>query len=352
MRLFDLYIENLEIPFRVPFEHASATRAMTEAVLVTAETEDKLQGIGEGCPRRYVTGETLETAYDFFKVHRPDLLNIGTLDDLKSWVEINRIEIDKNPAAFCAVELSLLAVLAKQLEQSIDTLLSLPDLSGEFRYTGVIGARNPKNFQTQLQQYLRLGFTDFKVKVFGDEKKDRANILAVRRCGHDNVRVRLDANNLWSDWREAATYIKTLDYPFFGLEEPLGVRDFGGCKTLFEELEIPIILDESFTKQRDFDHIHTNPESWIINIRISKMGGILRSLAVAEESKKQGIPIIVGAQVGETSILTRAALTIANNFRSILLAQEGAFGTYLLERDVIDPPIIFGKGGILTAEQI
>lgn len=30
-----------------------------------------------------------------------------------------------------------------------------------------------------------------------------------------------------------------------------------------------------------------------------------------------------------------------------LVAQEGAFGTHLLERDVVDPPLMFGPGGIL-----
>jgi hypothetical protein len=46
-------------------------------------------------------------------------------------------------------------------------------------------------------------------------------------------------------------------------------------------------------------------------------------------------------------MLTRAALTIANSARDILVAQEGAFGTHLLAHDVIDPPLMFGAGGIL-----
>jgi hypothetical protein len=29
------------------------------------------------------------------------------------------------------------------------------------------------------------------------------------------------------------------------------------------------------------------------------------------------------------------------------VAQEGAFGTFLLARDVCDPPLMFGPGGIL-----
>ncbi len=352
MQLRNLSIENLNIPFKVSFQHSSAVRTATEAVLVTAETEDSLQGIGEGCPRRYVTGETLDTAHNFFNNYRPGFLNIGALKDLKAWVENHQQEIDKNPAVFCAVELALLDVLAKQLGQSVETLLSVSELSGEFRYTGVIGARNPESFQTQLQQYLDLGFTEFKVKVFGDAEIDQSNIMAIKRCSRDDIRVRLDANNFWSDWVEATSYIKMLDYPFIGLEEPLGVHQYDDCRKIFEELGIRIILDESFTKQEDFEQIKADPEPWVINIRISKMGGILRSLAIAEESNKYDIPIIIGAQVGETSILTRAALTVANNYRNVLLAQEGAFGTYLLEYDVIDPPISFGKDGILKAKQI
>lgn len=82
------------------------------------------------------------------------------------------------------------------------------------------------------------------------------------------------------------------------------------------------------------------------------MGGILRSLALANKARLNGIPIIIGAQVGETSVLTRAALTVANANRDILLSQEGAFGTNLLERDIVDPSIKFGLNGIVDANQL
>ena len=52
--------------------------------------------------------------------------------------------------------------------------------------------------------------------------------------------------------------------------------------------------------------------------------------------------------MGETSILTRAALTVANQYCEILQAQEGAFGTYLLEHDITDTSLMFGKGGKLN----
>jgi hypothetical protein len=40
---------------------------------------------------------------------------------------------------------------------------------------------------------------------------------------------------------------------------------------------------------------------------------------------------------------------VASAARELLVAQEGAFGTHLLERDVCDPPLMFGAGGVLDA---
>jgi hypothetical protein len=86
--------------------------------------------------------------------------------------------------------------------------------------------------------------------------------------------------------------------------------------------------------------------------RISKMGGLFWSLELLDLVRRCGLRVIIGAHVGETSLLTRAALTIANVARDVLVAQEGAFGTHLLEHDVIDPPIMFGFGGTLETSQL
>src|SRR5690606_38694816 len=82
--------------------------------------------------------------------------------------------------------------------------------------------------------------------------------------------------------------------------------------------------------------------------RFSKMGGLLRSLAIAEECRKHSIKFIIGAQVGETSILTRAAISLANVYRDSLIAQERAYGIHLLEHDITDNPIMFGKNGAVN----
>ena len=73
-----------------------------------------------------------------------------------------------------------------------------------------------------------------------------------------------------------------------------------------------------------------------------------RALDVVRAACAAGHRVIVGAQVGETSLLTRAALPVAEAAGPALVAMEGGFGTLLLTRDVCDPPLMFGAGGRLV----
>ena len=348
MKLSCLVLVEPQIPFKTVFKHASASRSRMESVIAIAESESGLKGYGEGCPRFYVTGETIETAFEFVETHLKNILKISNSDDLQNWVIQNQHLLNKNPSAWCAVELAVLDLLAKENEKSVESLLSLNELSGSFQYSGVLGVNSYEAFKTQFDQYCRMGLYDYKVKVSGDFEEDFKKISLIKNKNVPNIRVRLDANNLWKYSTEAIRYIRELKFPFFAIEEPLKVENYEGGLKIFEALKIPIILDESFRFIEQLDYIQKTPQAWIINLRISKMGGILRSLSILQEAQKRGIPFIVGAQVGETSILTRAALTVVNAFRRIILAQEGAFGTLLLERDIVDDPIMFGPHGQLS----
>ena len=343
---------NLEIPFKQAFAHATATRSCTESVLVMAQTAKGVVGLGEGCPRSYVTGETVHTVKCFFDSYRTVWESFKSFEDLTTWLITNSQIIDKNPAGWCAVELAFLDCWGQEQGESIEAFLNLQDMTEPFYYSAVLGTKNGATFHKQAKQFAALDFRDFKVKVTGNFEADQKNIEVLNNLSIKNLRIRLDANNFWKSAEEAGDYLQRLNYQFLAIEEPLQAGDYDGCRQLCQQLGCRIILDESFLRMGQFQHVQNDPESWIINIRISKMGGILRALAIAEKAKSVGIPIIIGAQVGETSILTRAALTVANHYRDILLTQEGAFGTYLLGHDITDPSLMFGKGGRLDPHVI
>ena len=345
MKIDSIRCDSLNIPFTTTFRHASAERAATQTVWVSAHAEGET-GYGEGCPREYVTGETLQSAAAFCARHLGDWCgSIRDLASLREWSQRQCGEIDRNPAAWAAVELALLDLIGRSEGRSVESLLGAPPLEGHFRYSAVLGDAQSDAFRAQLAAYVKAGFLDFKIKLSGDAARDRAKVKALIDAGVVNVRA--DANNLWEDADAALRALEALEFRFGGIEEPLHAGDIAGMARLAAALDTRIVLDESVLRAGQLDVLAEQPERWIVNLRISKMGGVLRSLKLVSELRKRGLRLIIGAHVGETSLLTRAALSVANAARDLLVAQEGAFGTHLLARDPVDPPLMFGAAGVL-----
>jgi L-Ala-D/L-Glu epimerase len=344
-----LQLTPLRVPFTMAFRHASAERTETSSLWVEATSARGATGYGESCPRPYVTGETVDSARAFFARHDGALRStIVDLPSLRDWMARHDDELDRNPAAWCAIELAILDLLAKEQGRTVDALLSLPPLAGEFHYSAVLGDADARTFEALAARFQRQGFTDFKIKLSGDVHRDLDKVAALRRLSPQPRRTRVDANNLWHDAEEATGFLISLEHRFFAVEEPIRPNEYAGLARIADALDCRVILDESCLRADQIGELPGAPDRWLINVRVSKMGGLLRSLDVVATARRAGVGIIVGAQVGETSLLTRAALTVASAAGDARVAQEGAFGTFLLERDVCDPPLMFSAGGVLA----
>jgi L-Ala-D/L-Glu epimerase len=335
----------LTIPFAVAFRHASADRRETAAIWVEAR-DGELIGFGEGCPRPYVTGETVESALAFVAVHQEAVSRaVVDLPSLRAWMAAHGDEIDRHPAAWCALELALLDLLAKRAGVTVDALLGLPPLAPVFRYTAVLGIAAEPAFSTMVRAYAAKGFADYKLKLSGDVREDGLRYRAIADVA--GARIRVDANNRWSGADEAIAALRALPGTPIGIEEPIDAGNVVGLMRIADSLGVPVVMDESVTRVWQVMALPPPADQWIVNVRVSKMGGLLRSLEVVRLARERGLRIIVGAQVGETSLLTRVGLTVATAAGTLLVGQEGAFGTRLLTRDVCDPPLMFGAGGVL-----
>jgi L-Ala-D/L-Glu epimerase len=348
MMLESLKASTIAIPFKTTFKHAAAARSATQTFWVEVRGQDGSIGFGEGCPREYVSAESMSGAKAFFDAHRHEWLSsIRDLASLVDWVARRRLEIDANPAAWSAVELALLDLLGKTEGRSVESLLGLAELEGSFRYTAVLGDATPPEFEAQLARYQDAGFRQYKIKLSGDRARDLAKVRILNEARVAPGAVRADANNLWADADVALRFLAKLDFPFFALEEPLRAGDYAGMQRIGLEFGAHIILDESLLRADQLDRLVASPEQWLVNVRVSKMGGLLRSLDIVRAARRGGLKVIVGAHVGETGLLSRAALTVASTARDILIGQEGAFGTHLLGYDLVEPQIMFGAAGIL-----
>jgi len=348
----ELRLDCLCIPFKVAFKHASAERRATLSVWVEARAANGTVGFGEGAPRDYVSGETLATASAFFHRHRAALAALRDLASLRTWLAANQAEVDANPAVWCAIETALLDLFSKQARCSIEHTLGLPLLTGKPRYSAILGAGDVASSLAQFAHYRALGMTDFKVKIGLDRHRDHDTFAALRARAGTVCRFRLDANNAWRDAATAIDYLRGIAAEGCPIEEPLAAGDIAGMRAIASALGSPIVLDESVLRREQLDPLAGDTQTWIVNVRVSKMGGLLRSLALIDHARALGLRIVVGAQVGETSVLTRMALTAAMHAGRHLYAQEGAFGTHLLQTDVCTPALMFGAGGILDLDRL
>ena len=343
----------LKLKLKTAFRHAAATRYEGESIWVQAK-RNKNKGYGEGCPRVYVAGDDLESSIKWVKENfSTGKVDFETLDHMKRWVENNDKVIDTYPSAWCAIEMALLDLFSREKGCTVETLLGLDEYKLCGRYTAVLGDDEKWKYTTLADQYLIRGLSDFKIKLNGNLERDRekVDILEDLRIQHHvkDIRIRFDANNLWKDrCDEAIAYITALGERVFALEEPVGSRNVGDISKISTVTGLPIILDESLCTLDDLSLFKNMPGNFIANIKISRVGGLTRSLRLIKELKKMSWPIIIGCHTGETSLLTRAALVAASAAGESLIAQEGAFGDYLMEREPVEPTLKFGREGLLN----
>ncbi len=347
-----LRFSELRVPLRMTFRHASTARTHGESVWVEAARAD-VRGYGEGCPRAYVTGETRASCQQWAATwHAAIQSECSSFEAMQGWVVEHSSDIDRAPSVWCAIESALLDLFARERGQSVEALLGLAGPGGPHVYSAVLG--NDESWKTRflIDQYLILGVKDFKVKLGGELELDREKLRSVEELtawhGVAGFRMRVDANNLWADAPGAALpYLRALGHELFGVEEPVKPRDVEQHSQISVALRCPIILDESLCTMADLARYDGAPGRFVANLKVSRVGGVLRGLRLLEELKKREWPVIIGAHVGETSVLTRAAMLLAGSAGDLLVAQEGAFGSRLVEREPASPSLRWGRGGFL-----
>jgi L-alanine-DL-glutamate epimerase-like enolase superfamily enzyme/pimeloyl-ACP methyl ester carboxylesterase len=349
--------EPLKLILKAKVRHAAKTRRQGESIWVQAERRGQ-RGFGEGCPRSYVAGDDLDSSLEWVRANFcSSPVDFSSLDDLRYWVFSHQKKIDQYPSAWCAVEMAVLDLLAREKNCTVETLLGLHENTYRGRYSAVLGDDTGWKYAALVEQYLIRGFHDFKIKISGDLTRDKEKIemldILSSEHRHPPPRIRLDANNLWKDRCDDAIHFIQAMNPsrIYAVEEPVGAKSQEEISRFSLETGLPVILDESLCTMNDLRLFEQAPGRLMANIKVSRVGGLLRALEMITEIKKQGWPIIIGCHVGETSLLSRAAMVAAAAAGDHLVAQEGAFGDYLLQREPFDPTLTFGHGGRLDLQK-
>lgn len=361
MRIDSVDVQIIRLPFRFAFTHSLAKRDFSLNVIVKAVISDGTSiytGWGESVPRDYVTGETADSAASFVeKVFAPALVgkSLGEPKELLQLLSDKFEEFDLHRiargAAWCALETAILDGYAKAKGLSLATLLQnmgvAPLGAGESRgivYGGVAPFSRGKKGELLLWLLKFYDYNTVKLKVGRTLEEDvKAVEIARRVLGPDKI-IRVDANCAWTVEDTLRFSDRTSVHSIASIEQPVKPDDIEGLVRITQSIPTPIVVDESLCTYQQAKELVKAQACKGFNVRISKNGGLIASSKMISLAHEAQLDVHLGAQVGESGVLTAAQRQLAM-VAGTLTNIEGAANFFLLKRDLTKENLTAGRGG-------
>jgi L-Ala-D/L-Glu epimerase len=361
MSISSLKLYKLAVPLKKVVKHASFERSVSENLVVRVTLSDGTTGFGEGVPRSYVTGETLESAFAALEkndwartIGRPASFSevVGRLECL------TLPEIESDPrgmfgnAARCALELAILDAYGRRFGEPVGRAVEVVQIDGlrrfasprKVRYSGAITAESPRAERMSALKMRIYGFRQVKIKVGSSGQDDARRLEKMRRFLGRRMDVRLDANEAWHAAELMDRVEPLLRYNPTALEQPVPHSEVLALAELRPRLGVPVMLDESLCGWPDAVAAVEQGTADILNVRLSKCGGIIPSLRIIALAQRSGLGVQLGCHPGETSLLSAAGRQVASRIDGFLYL-EGSYDRHILAANLTRHDVTFGYGG-------
>jgi muconate cycloisomerase len=368
MKITKINLYKYSKPFMFKFHNTQMRRANAESIIIQLECDEGFAAYGESTPMAYITGEDYSTVVQVIRNYFSPILfsqDVKTIDDvdgiLTQLESVCRIRnIFHYNSALGAVDLALLDALGKLRQVPMIGLLGSA-VRKKASYSVSIPFLPLQKIRKLFAQIPGLaGVKYVKVLVGEDERRNIERVRVVRSLFGDHADIRVENNGKWT-FRQAVSNLEKLrQFNITAVEQPLEKDDVKGLHMLRKAIGIPVIADESMCSLSDAMRLIENESCDILNIKISKCGGLLRSKQIANFAEAQNIQCQMGAHVGETEILREAgksfALTTSNLIYfegcSFLLFEDSWRGTQFdITIDRKDEIPGFGLGVRLADQQ-
>lgn len=340
----------LHIPFRIDFEHSQAKRLASDS-LVLKVSAGSVHGYGEAVVRDYVSGTLgdgtiLDRASQVAaRMLEPLTSTELTLEGLREWSGALDPPESELPV-LCAVETALLDLLCRLEGRDIYSLLDTEPVRTTIIYGGILPMLPLEAARELIERYREFEIRNLRVKIGNDIGYNRNLLSLARSALGEDFDLRVDANGAW-EVEEALENLSMLaDLGITTVEEPFG-RDPEKIKRCLDDERsggFTFVADESVLSPSDLDRIIQSGTYSMINIRLSKNGGLFRSLKLEETAIKNGIAAQLGCHVGETGILSAAGRAAASLMRMPVYV-DGSYDEFLLSDNVTTENLTFRRGG-------
>lgn len=340
-------LSRLRLPMKKKFGHHLAEHSATDNLILKIKG-DNIFGVGEAIPRVYVTGEKSEDIYDSFS--ESNALNIlrefkcSSLDEGVNLIDkLNFGNRDHEnflgPAIACLVELALIDIIGKKFNTSADKIfrkilskkVAVLKEQSFYPFTTVL------SYGDSLVDRIRSNRVyAIKLKVGKNIDQDIEQLNQIKKLVGTSVPVFIDGNCCW-DYQDGIIFSrKCKDMHIAWMEEPLNTKDYQELASFRDESGIKIMLDENCLCMEDLIEAHKLKAFDMINLRISKNGGVFHLMEMYEFIAKNGYKAQLGVQVGEMGPLWACGRKLMQAGLSVQAYEAGQIDLLVNEYDLLE----------------
>ena len=345
MRIDRVTLRLVRLPLVHPFQTSTSRKEHLDHILVQVDSSDGITGWGECASPSgpFYCGETTETCWHI--TH--DFLIPMILG--QEWTTIEQLtglyaKVKGNAFARAGVEMAGWDALAREHSKPLHALLG-----GTRReiLSGVSLGIEP-NIDTLCQhidQFLEEGYRRFKLKIGPGHDVE---VVRQVRERFPEIPLQVDANAAYR--LEDESLLRELDaFNLILIEQPLADDDIMGHAYLQSLLQTPICLDESIWSAAMARQALELKACRVINIKVSRLGGLLDAKRVHDHCLARGIPVWCGG-MHEFGIGRAANLAIAS-LPGFTIPGDISGSDKYYRQDLVDPPILAQRGAIALCDR-
>jgi o-succinylbenzoate synthase len=333
----------VRLPLIRPFTTSSHTKDHLDHILIRVRDQAGAEGWGEcaSASDPYYCSETTESSWHILR----DFLAPGVLgvdwdrpdEAAETWSKVRGNNFAKAGLEMACWDLytrSKGLALAEALGATRHEILSGVSLGIEPTVQGILD---------QVERFLDQGYRRIKMKI--GPGRDLDYLRAVRERWPD-VLLMADANSAYSlDNSQHVAALRALDdLGLMMIEQPLADDDIVDHAKLQAQLATPICLDESIHSVHDARKALDLGSCRIINIKVSRLGGLSEARRVHDLCAARHVPVWCGG-MHEFGV-GRAANVAISSLPGFTLPGDISGSDRAYREDVVDPPIRAHHGAI------
>lgn len=339
MRIKHINLYTISMPLKTPFYTHLQNVSEREGILIEIIDQDGVKGYGEAVAfsSPWYTEETIKTCYHMLIDFLIPLLKKSTIQHPDEALSLFTL-VRRNHMAKASLETALWDLYAKQQGVSLASLLG--GSQSQIPAGAVVGARSIKEALKQIEKFALEGYKRVKLKI--NPENDYEFLSEVRK-NFPTISLLADANSAYR--LQDIDQLKALDeFNLVMIEQPLGHDDIREHAKLQKEIHTPICLDESIHSLEDVKSAIELKSCQIINIKISRVGGLKAAKDIYELCLANDIKVWVGGMI-EFGISRAHNIAFASLPGFSIPGDISASSRYW-EEDVVIPEIKVEKGYI------